>query len=226
MSYLVRPSFLLRRPPAVLCSMRICSFQWRHNGCDGVSNRQPNDCLFKRSFRGRPKKTSKLRDTGLCPGNSPVTGEFPAQMVSKAENVFILWRHHVAFQPRLTPSSTHPCVYVSLSQSISDSYPFRCFVNSVPACGTVISDSPINCVAYMHDIGQWHRKPAWPVLCRVIGRCSASVAPFILQTLIDNEDPWWIFTENWKILGCQLCRHWRLPSRCQLCRNWWRASLS
>ena len=39
-------------------------------------------------------KTSKLRVTGLCAGNSPVTGEFPAQMASNAENVFISWRHH------------------------------------------------------------------------------------------------------------------------------------
>ena len=28
-------------------------------------------------LRHRSKKTSKLRDTGLCAGNSPVTGEFP-----------------------------------------------------------------------------------------------------------------------------------------------------
>ena len=40
------------------------------------------------------KKTSKLRVTGLCAGNSPVTGEFPAQMASDAENVSIWWRHH------------------------------------------------------------------------------------------------------------------------------------
>ena len=41
------------------------------------------------------KKTSKLRVAGLCVGNSPVTGEFPAQMASNAENVSIWWRHHV-----------------------------------------------------------------------------------------------------------------------------------
>ena len=40
------------------------------------------------------KKTSKLRVTGLCAGNSPVTGEFPAQMASNAENIFTWWRHH------------------------------------------------------------------------------------------------------------------------------------
>ena len=39
-------------------------------------------------------KTSKLRVTGLCVGNSPVTGEFPAQRDSNAENVSIWWRHH------------------------------------------------------------------------------------------------------------------------------------
>ena len=32
--------------------------------------------------------------TGLCEGNSPVTGEFPAQKASNAESVFIWWRHH------------------------------------------------------------------------------------------------------------------------------------
>ena len=34
-------------------------------------------------------KTSKLRITGLCEWNSPVTGEFPAQMASNAESVSI-----------------------------------------------------------------------------------------------------------------------------------------
>ena len=41
------------------------------------------------------ERTSKLRVTGLCAGNSPGTGEFPAQMASDAENVSIWWRHHV-----------------------------------------------------------------------------------------------------------------------------------
>ena len=35
------------------------------------------------------KKTSKLRVTGLRAGNSPGTGEFPAQMASNTENVSI-----------------------------------------------------------------------------------------------------------------------------------------
>ena len=48
-----------------------------------------------RLFRCRSQKTSKLRVTGLCAGNSPVTGEFLAQMTSYAENVYISWRHRV-----------------------------------------------------------------------------------------------------------------------------------
>ena len=70
------------------------SLQWRHNGHDSVSNYQPHDCLLNFLFRRRSKKTSKLRVTGLCAGNSPVTGEFPAQRASNVENVSIWWRHH------------------------------------------------------------------------------------------------------------------------------------
>ena len=44
---------------------------WRHNGQDSVSNHQPHGCLLNRLFSRRSKKTSKLRATGLCEGNSP-----------------------------------------------------------------------------------------------------------------------------------------------------------
>ena len=68
--------------------------RWRHNERDNVSNHQPHDCLLNRLFTRRSKKTSKLRVTGLCAGNSPETGEFPAQRASNAENGSIWWRHH------------------------------------------------------------------------------------------------------------------------------------
>ena len=42
-----------------------------------------------RWLRRRPKKTSKLRVTDLCEGNSLMIGEFPAQRDSNAENVSI-----------------------------------------------------------------------------------------------------------------------------------------
>ena len=50
--------------------------------------------VYSTVYSGRSRKISKLRVTGLCVGNSPGTGEFPAQMASNAENVSIWWRHH------------------------------------------------------------------------------------------------------------------------------------
>ena len=67
----------------------VIALRWRHIEYDGVSNHQPNDCLLNRLFRPRWKKASKLRATDLCAGNSPVTGEFPAQRASNAENVLL-----------------------------------------------------------------------------------------------------------------------------------------
>ena len=63
----------------------VSTLQWRHNEHDGVSNHQHHDCLLNRLFTRKSKKTSKLRVTGVCEGNSPVNGEFPAQRASNAE---------------------------------------------------------------------------------------------------------------------------------------------
>ena len=57
--------------------MLSASLWWRHNGRDCVWNHQPHSCLLNRLFGRRSKLTSKFRVTGLCVGNSPVTGEFP-----------------------------------------------------------------------------------------------------------------------------------------------------
>ena len=46
------------------------TLHWHHDGPDGVSNHQSHDCLLKRLLRCRSKKTSKLRVTGFCAGNS------------------------------------------------------------------------------------------------------------------------------------------------------------
>ena len=79
---------LVRSHPYQLSNrvQNVHTLQWRHNGRNGVSNHQPHDCLLKRLFKRRSKEISKLRVTGLCAGNSPVT----------AENVSIRWRHHGA----------------------------------------------------------------------------------------------------------------------------------
>ena len=76
---------------------KVATLQRRHYGRGGVPNHQPHDCLLNRFFRRRSKKTPKPHFTGLCAGNSPVTGEFPAQSASNAENVSIWWRHHASW---------------------------------------------------------------------------------------------------------------------------------
>ena len=68
----------------------VMTWQWRHNGHDGVSNHQPRLYLLNGVFRRRSKKISKIRVTGLCAENSPETGEFPAQMASYAKKCFHL----------------------------------------------------------------------------------------------------------------------------------------
>ena len=62
-----------------------------------ISNHQPHDCLLNRLFWRGSKITSKLRVIGLWSGNSPGTGEFPAQMASNAENVSIWWRRDASY---------------------------------------------------------------------------------------------------------------------------------
>ena len=79
--------------------------RWRH--------KSPASPLFTQPFiRCRSKKASKLSVTGLCVGNSPGTGEFPAQMASNAENVSIWWRHHDirATHSYITRVKVHPLI--------------------------------------------------------------------------------------------------------------------
>ena len=100
--------------------------RWRHNGRDGVSNHQPHDCLLNRLFRRRSKKTSKLRVTDLCAGNSPGTGEFPAQMASNAENFSIWWRHHGILCLLMEPTSAGSSPDATMTK-------FRCCICSALA---------------------------------------------------------------------------------------------
>ena len=69
---------------------------------------------LNRLFQHRSKKTSKLRVTGLCAGNSPGTGEFPAQRASYAENVSIWWRHHAMYITCQPYSSVRFCQKIFL----------------------------------------------------------------------------------------------------------------
>ena len=70
------------------------ALQWRRKGHDGVSMHHPPYCSLNHLFRRRSKRTPKLRVTGLFAWTSPLADEFPAQMASNAENVFIWWCYH------------------------------------------------------------------------------------------------------------------------------------
>ena len=67
--YIIECNFTATR--AIIRQLRGISLQRRHNDHHCVSNHQPYGCLLNRLFRRRSKKTSKLRVTGLCAGNSP-----------------------------------------------------------------------------------------------------------------------------------------------------------
>ena len=75
MVYVQKVSPLLSRD-CFKCIQYWISLQWRHNARNGVSN---HHCLLKHLFRRIPKKTSKLRFTGIhrwpvsSPHKRPVT---------------------------------------------------------------------------------------------------------------------------------------------------------
>ena len=48
--------------------------------------------VYSRTDQRKHQSSASL---ALCVGNSPVTGEFPTQRASNAENISICWRHHV-----------------------------------------------------------------------------------------------------------------------------------
>ena len=64
--------------------------QWARWGLKSPASR-----LFSQSFiPAQINEYIKAPCHWLCAGNSLVTGEFPAQMASNAENVSIWWHHH------------------------------------------------------------------------------------------------------------------------------------
>ena len=85
------------------------------------------------------RKKSKLRVTGLCEGNSPVTDEFPSQRASNAENISIRWRHHQL---------------IWCSTNIQDEIPAINFESTSPICRVV-------CYCHYHLMKGIHH---WPNL--------------------------------------------------------------
>ena len=66
------------------------------------------------------RKHQKPSVTGLCVGNSPVTGEFPSQRASNAENVSIWWRRYAERQH----FRAIPGISIGDSSNFSDKLPW------------------------------------------------------------------------------------------------------
>ena len=139
------------------------ALRWRHNGHDGVSNHQPHDCLLNRLFRRRSKKTSKFRVTGHCAGNSPGTGEIPAQMASNAENVSIWWRLHGGLARSHGISSVNAIWRLTRSPSVHHIYLIRATCWLLPmrwAYETpIVSYTSVLC-RYLR-LGELHNSSIW-----------------------------------------------------------------
>ena len=100
------------------------------------------------------KKTPKLRVPVLCEGNPPLTGEFPAQRASNAENASIWWRHHVMIYAlkivktyadynfeSLWSLVTHMCIPSSISRLVlftAQCFIFPVYQESAMGCSQVL----------------------------------------------------------------------------------------
>ena len=70
------------------------TLRWRHNGRDGVTSLA---IVYSTVYWGADQRKHQSFPSLAFLRGSPVTGEFPAQMASHAENIFIWWRHHDLF---------------------------------------------------------------------------------------------------------------------------------
>ena len=73
----------------------VVPLQWRHNERHLASQITGVSIVCSSVGWGADqRKHQNYASLAVCVGNSPVTGEFPAQRASNAENVSIWWRHH------------------------------------------------------------------------------------------------------------------------------------
>ena len=74
-------------------SLRSITLQWCHNDHHGVSNHLHSTVCLNVYLNYHQRQTKPVL-LALCEWNPPVTGGFPSQMASNAENVPMEWRHH------------------------------------------------------------------------------------------------------------------------------------
>ena len=102
------------RDQSAMCFNWMKSLRWRHNGRYSVSNHQHHDCLLNRLFRRRSKKSSTLRVTGLCVGNSPGPVNSPhkwtvTRKMFPFDDVIMLWECGNTAPKAWLPYSVQQC---------------------------------------------------------------------------------------------------------------------
>ena len=121
-----------------LNALSIDALPWRHNERDGVSNHQPRDCLLNRLFRRRSKKTSKLRVTGLCGGNSsPHKGPVTRKM-SPFDGIIITGDplHSRAACTQPCNVNTHSRAHCSPGARLCEQWEHGCVNNGARLCAS------------------------------------------------------------------------------------------
>ena len=133
--------------------------QWHHMNIHlVVSNHWSFNCLFNSLWRPTSNKHQSTL-LSFCEGNSPVTGEFPAQRDSSAEKASIWWRHHE------THHTLHLWWAMSIVRILENIYVImavQCISIPYLQCGTNalflaapqswhLACQPLNCCGYQVD---------------------------------------------------------------------------
>ena len=174
------------------------SLLWRHNEHDSVSNHQPPHCLLNRLFRHRSKKTSKLRVTGLCVGNSPGPVNSPHK--------WPVTRKMFPFDDVIMLASWHGHAFriTGLVEGESTGYRWFSPQRASDAGFDVVFDvSPINRLLSKQSNCRWFKTPQQ--LCNGMH----TTCPWLMTMPRISSTPWlhWVCSK-WKITA----RKWLIPT--------------
>ena len=90
-------------------------------------------------------------------GNSPVTGQFPAQRASNAENVSIWWRHHEPWKCR---QITYDTYVEHIELCLLGAKGFKAIYDSI-VFNFVVTNIPVNDQASLHNMLLKRRWQIW-----------------------------------------------------------------
>ena len=131
--------------------------------------------VYSTVYSDADQRKHQSRVTGLCAGNSPgtVPGEFPAQMTSSAENVFIWWRRHELAQSYSYYGVWHTFIWHTFENDFQ-LYIFRFSSHKLPNMGGVY----VMYVKYLCNLHQmlstaWFSKVYKAVGSHIWSQCQA-----------------------------------------------------